>query len=122
MKELQINFLFQCPTSGFLLFYMRIRLRKKKRLSLFQCPTSGFLLFYSVSFIVKEIGEIWFQCPTSGFLLFYSAVADNKVRERNVSMPYLGLSSFLHEDKTEEEKAIEFVSMPYLGLSSFLLS
>ena len=37
--------LFQCPTTGFLLFY-RIKLEGFQADTMFQCPTTGFLLFY----------------------------------------------------------------------------
>ncbi len=37
-----------------------------------------------------------------------------------VSMPYLGLSSFLPTVEAMGNKTLMSVSMPYLGLSSFL--
>ena len=40
---------FQCPTSGFLLFYFLLSLKTTSRKKMFQCPTSGFLLFYTMS-------------------------------------------------------------------------
>ena len=38
---------------------------------MFQCPTSGFLLFYRLYGIMNNYQVLLFQCPTSGFLLFY---------------------------------------------------
>ena len=40
---------FQCPTSGFLLFYIGGRMSELEEYKKFQCPTSGFLLFYAMS-------------------------------------------------------------------------
>ena len=101
----EIKEMFQCPTSGFLLFYKLQNSKEELDFIVFQCPTSGFLLFYF---------ELWrsvmrlisvFQCPTSGFLLFYKKMA---IQEKNtllfVSMPYLGLSSFLPEMTTTEKE------------------
>ena len=100
-------------------------------------------LFSKVHNFTKHLKP--FQCPTSGFLLFYKIPLNRMVVKAVVSMPYLGLSSFLHADKgyilfvpeprfnalprafffsttTGEEVSEENtdVSMPYLGLSSFL--
>ena len=61
----------------------------------FQCPTSGFLLFYLIVTYRIIFTEIKFQCPTSGFLLFYFIPEKWKGGVWSVSMPYLGLSSFL---------------------------
>ena len=38
---------------------------------MFQCPTSGFFLFYNFNHSRKHNLELRFQCPTSGFFLFY---------------------------------------------------
>ena len=62
---------FQCPTSGFLLFYGVERCGTIYKFRLFQCPTSGFLLFYGARFKETIAKLALFQCPTSGFLLFY---------------------------------------------------
>ena len=62
-----------------------------------------------------------FQCPTSGFLLFYRHNRKAKWNSNgNVSMPYLGLSSFLQGLGRLVGRKKRIVSMPYLGLSSFL--
>ena len=61
----------------------------------FQCPTSGFLLFYLIVTYRIIFTEIKFQCPTSGFLLFYVSQTLPVLPVSKVSMPYLGLSSFL---------------------------
>ena len=79
----------------FLLFY-EIYDSVNKVIDVFQCPTSGFLLFYFHSAIDYENADMKFQCPTSGFLLFYSDEdLRNFLAPFGVSMPYLGLSSFL---------------------------
>ena len=44
--------MFQCPTSGFLLFYSRRVYLKAKEAEMFQCPTTGFLLFYKDKLII----------------------------------------------------------------------
>ena len=63
---------------------------------MFQCPTSGFLLFYRLYGIMNNYQVLLFQCPTSGFLLFYNyTMVYNANNVIVVSMPYLGLSSFL---------------------------
>ena len=67
---------FQCPTSGFLLFYSCYLSDTSWCYGLFQCPTSGFLLFYEFYNYRRHQAKIAFQCPTSGFLLFYGASQD----------------------------------------------
>ena len=42
MKEV----VFQCPTSGFFLFYQEEKNNSIINVTVFQCPTSGFFLFY----------------------------------------------------------------------------
>ena len=64
----------------------------------FQCPTSGFLLFYLIVTYRIIFTEIKFQCPTSGFLLFYVSQTLPVLPVSKVSMPYLGLSSFLSDN------------------------
>ena len=88
-------------------------------IELFQCPTTGFLLFYDM--ILSEVEEDRaFQCPTTGFLLFYFKCFCNIPESYMVSMPYHGLSSFLHKLPRKVVHYVKPVSMPYHGLSSFL--
>ena len=110
--------MFQCPTSGFFLFYkakfaseaekMRFnallrassfstefKIKKKDKYVLFQCPTSGFFLFYMDNKLHLESTDGLFQCPTSGFFLFYDNHDKKWQAENDVSMPYFGLLSFL---------------------------
>ena len=54
----------------------------------------------------------------SSFLLHY--ILRKVLYTKHVSMPYLGLSSFLHRVRAKEALIYGTVSMPYLGLSSFL--
>ena len=102
--------------------------------------------FFSTNITEESKSELMtFQCPTSGFLLFYKYVEPNMYHiVSSVSMPYLGLSSFLQNITRLMKnlpqcfnalpRAFFFstvagnggkhepgnVSMPYLGLSSFL--
>ena len=43
---------------------------KREQLKMFQCPTTGFLLFYKKYKGGHSYVKL-FQCPTTGFLLFY---------------------------------------------------
>ena len=109
----------------------------------FQCPTSGFLLFYKYSMYQKE-KDMVVSMPYLGFSSFLPLCALEKRNLISVSMPYLGLSSFLQKKKSAETNietcfnalprafffstllsliapsSHKIVSMPYLGLSSFL--
>ena len=61
------------------------------------------------------------QCPISGALHFYKEMSKMNKKTNNVSMPYLGRTSFLpvNPDGIEWYLCIP-VSMPYLGRTSFL--
>ena len=73
---------------------------------MFQCPTSGFFLFYEIK-KEKPEKEILFQCPTSGFFLFYSWWNSWRTGWRSyVSMPYFGLLPFLHQSCLEIKEGI----------------
>ena len=63
--------------------------------TVFQCPTSGFFLFYSRIYNGSITDYELFQCPTSGFFLFYDNFINQLLQRYNVSMPYLGLLPFL---------------------------
>ena len=67
---------------------------------MFQCPTSGFSLFYETMEIEVKIIKGVFQCPTSGFSLFYYSKGNRRSLRIYVSMPYFGLFSFLHYGST----------------------
>ena len=45
---------------------------EKKQELMFQCPTSGFFLFYDRRERTAGVEKLTFQCPTSGFFLFYA--------------------------------------------------
>ena len=49
LKIIEGTRMFQCPTSGFFLFYNFLSLIKGEKNEKFQCPTSGFFLFYAMS-------------------------------------------------------------------------
>ena len=108
------------PYFGLLLFYDRVIALHDSKINVFQCPTTGFLPFYRT---VLRVLATWdncfnalfrafffstrremedhmisvslFQCPISGFLLFYVSQTLPVLPVSKVSMPYLGLSSFL---------------------------
>ena len=100
MKNLQM---FQCPTSGFLLFYSVVANSTIKSQDCFNALPRAF--FFSTFLELENVNEIIksfnalprafffstfmtsskdftaimaFQCPTSGFLLFYDGVSKNK--------------------------------------------
>ena len=80
---------------------------------MFQCPTSGFLLFYRLYGIMNNYQVLLFQCPTSGFLLFYNKEKILFCSLKFVSMPYLGLSSFLLLATWDNSKLIKcFNALP----------
>ena len=143
-KQLLRYLLFQCPTSGFLLFYLW---KKQKHFSirplcfnalprafffstythiltvadtyLVSMPYLGLSSFLRQAFNGRYSNTVSFQCPTSGFLLFYKLFSLSLTSMKSVSMPYLGLSSFL-QGMRSQINSVNIVSMPYLGLSSFL--
>ena len=87
---------------------------------LFQCPTSGFFLFYSMSLCdeIKLNGCFNALLRASFFSTIYDSIIFWKIR--SVSMPYFGLLSFL-QDRCITSSAMQLlVSMPYFGLLSFL--
>ena len=61
-----------------------------------------------------------YQCPLTGYLHFYSWWGRSCAGWYYVSMPFNGLSSFLHISIQELRTVNESVSMPFNGLSSFL--
>ena len=88
--------MFQCPTTGFLLFYIKNNETGEILTAEFQCPTTGFLLFYNFQNFQRKFQNIRFNALPRAFffstLLSLIAPSSHKI----VSMPYLGLSSFLH--------------------------
>ena len=61
------------------------------------------------------------QCPMSGVLHFYLSCGFLWIYHTNVSMPYVGRSSFLRCYFYTQKLRRKRVSMPYVGRSSFLL-
>ena len=102
------NALFQCPTSGFLLFYAPDHTLECNA-RVFQCPTSGFLLFYKWRDFDSRHKEKSFQCPTSGFLLFYVAGNGGNYADRQCfnALPRAFFFS-TQAAKMAEKEAIEF--------------
>ena len=74
----------------------------------FQCPTSGFFLFYISTSTIESWRLCLFQCPTSGFFLFYTFELEVQKAYSKVSMPYFGLFPFLRYVST----AIDFTGFP----------
>ena len=59
------------PYFGLLPFLPLSKMVENWNRRMFQCPTSGFFLFYyDYSGLASTIANM-FQCPTSGFFLFY---------------------------------------------------
>ena len=120
LHDSKIN-VFQCPTTGFLPFYRTVlrvlatwdncfnalfrafffSTRREMEdhmisVSLFQCPISGFLLFYQLEAMSGIKQPVSFNALPRAF--FFSTPGNKKQfnHQCSVSMPYLGLSSFLH--------------------------
>ena len=112
--------MFQCSTSGFLLFYATMKYTARAEILSFQCPTSGFLLFYQNKELASIEAQIGFNALPRAFF-FSTAYTDNKGEEHGKGFNALprafffstvyGVLEFINNKK---------VSMPYLGLSSFL--
>ncbi len=77
--------------------------------------------FFSTNITEESKSELMtFQCPTSGFLLFYKYVEPNMYHiVSSVSMPYLGLSSFLRWQEMEENMNQEMFQCPTSGFLLF---
>ena len=86
-----------------------------------QCPISGALHFYAQLYSkVCQDGYVC-QCPISGALHFYATIAESILYNGDVSMPYIGRTSFLPHDAIPITLP-SGVSMPYIGRTSFLLT
>ena len=97
------------PYFGLLPFLRIFKSVFAPKVNLFQCPTSGFFLFYSAEAQASAQALEVFQCPTSGFFLFYTRQRAKRSRSSDfVSMPYFGLLPFLHYVST----AIDFTGFP----------
>ena len=69
--------MFQCPTSGFSLFYDVIKNMHNYIFESFNALPRAF--FFSTKGLEVVIHEgILFQCPTSGFLLFYETAKETE--------------------------------------------
>ena len=63
---------FNALLRAFLFSTRRYENMKYYDVAMFQCPTSGFSLFYLTKSVPTVYASILFQCPTSGFSLFYT--------------------------------------------------
>ena len=86
-----------------------------------QCPISGALHFYAQLYSkVCQDGYVC-QCPISGALHFYGFALADSMFNGDVSMPYIGRTSFLRTEAIRTQCMKLFtVSMPYIGRTSFL--
>ena len=65
------EYMVSMPYFGLLPFLPLSKMVENWNRRMFQCPTSGFFLFYyDYSGLASTIANM-FQCPTSGFFLFY---------------------------------------------------
>ena len=60
-----------------------------------QCPISGSIHFYTILAAYTTRTQNWCQCPISGSIHFYLMLSIQMTFHSMVSMPYLGLHSFL---------------------------
>ena len=138
--------LFQCPTSGFFLFYpefMGILTPKKMIVSMPYFGLLSFLpyntrrvyedykhsfnallrasFFSTMPFVKVDVQKEIVSMPYFGLLSFLQC-SSNPLHDfrRCVSMPYFGLLSFLHNEGKGDWYVLGIVSMPYFGLLSFL--
>ena len=133
----------QCPISGALHFYRKNEMAAKTEKKC-QCPISGALHFYCQSACSAEYYAVRVNALSRAHFISTKALETNlaayvvcvnalsrahfistkkTVLQRNivwnVSMPYLGRTSFLHAIYDYLMKKAD-VSMPYLGRTSFL--
>ena len=84
-----------------------------------QCPQSGFPHFYCSKHYLVRILPVGVNALNRAFLISTQTAAEAKQWTLTVSMPSIGLSSFLHT-WGGWTNASRSVSMPSIGLSSFL--
>ena len=107
------------PYFGLFSFLQNLFFRSRPR-KMCQCPTSGFSHFYTPSFPMTTKSFPMCQCPTSGFSHFYPPqIRSTRTIGLIVSMPYFGLFSFLHGEKTNEETDYGMCQCPTSGFSHF---
>ncbi len=109
----------QCPMSGLPHFYGYCWLWSVEG-RLCQCPMSGLPHFYERLSWNYQSNLSLCQCPMSGLPHFYAIEATINNKEMIVSMPYVGLTSFLPWVLCKGCNFESNVSMPYVGLTSFL--
>ena len=113
--------MFQCPTSGFFLFYTRIEAVEKSTFNIVSMPYFGLLPFLpkrkNKMLKIKNCFNALLRASS-----FSTSSAHNEFSSNSpgVSMPYFGLLPFLHVSYVCE-CGDSYVSMPYFGLLPFLL-
>ena len=111
--------MFQCPTSGFFLFYYRQKTVQLYLIKMFQCPTSGFFLFYSFHPTLRRHSAILFQCPTSGFFLFYGNSSNKRSYQcKKFQCPTSGFFLF-YRKMTQKTPLREMFQCPTSGFFLF---
>ena len=144
MRKFVMGKMCQCPISGALHFYVKKDM-KEAHAFVCQCPISGALHFYAEtehpewteSVCVNALSRAhfisttwhtrvkysnWFSVNALSRAHFISTNEKQKkggTKMKDVSMPYLGRTSFLRV-KSYTTKSQCVVSMPYLGRTSFL--
>ena len=68
----------------------------------------------------KKNSIIMCQCPSTGLHHFYRKFSEDEIEQMYVSMPFNGLTSFLHAESQACNRNKRKVSMPFNGLTSFL--
>ena len=110
----------QCPQSGFPHFYkgLSYELHHVKNVSMPSIGLSSFLLKFD--WTATETINGGCQCPQSGFPHFYVEMVDNDTQDTEVCQcPQSGFPHFYRRaGRLSYER--EGVSMPSIGLSSFL--
>ena len=111
--------MFQCPTSGFSLFYGAKFKETLAKLACFNALLRAFL-FSTVWSAGSSSNRVLFQCPTSGFSLFYNwRDFDSRCKEKSFQCPTSGFSLFYTEEsKSELMTAVRFNAL----LRAFLFS
>ena len=105
----------------FLLFY-EIYDSVNKVIDVFQCPTSGFLLFYTLLQFWKRQSWICFNALPRAFFFSISKTSNGNSKISGVSMPYLGLSSFLWLKKISRKQKTLMFQCPTSGFLLFYVA
>ena len=84
-----------------------------------QCPSSGLLHFYLQARLFVRNGHVVCQCLSSGLLHFYQQQKSDNSWKMIVSMPFIGLTPFLHLKDADLGASVEMCQCPSSGLLHF---